>query len=81
MHEPQFTIEEVSDPDEIARTRVQDKRRRRNSAWLQTHWPDVLQPTVRAKVLGSDGSPDDFIHASVEYTHNGCPRVHYLRQI
>jgi len=50
MHKPQLTIEEVSDPDEIARTLVQDERHRRNIAWLQAHWSEVL-PQARGKFL------------------------------
>ena len=54
MHEPQFTIEEVSNLDEIARTLVQDERHRRNSAWLQAHWSDVL-PRARGTFLAIAG--------------------------
>ena len=49
-----FTIEEVTDPDEIARARAQDERHRRNSDWLQAHWPDVL-PQARGKFLAVAG--------------------------
>ena len=42
MSEPRFVIEEVTDPDEIARILEQDERARRNSDWLQAHWPDLL---------------------------------------
>ena len=38
MTDRDFVIEEVSDPDEIRRSRAQDERHRRNSAWLQAHW-------------------------------------------
>lgn len=54
MHEPQFTIEDVSDLDEIASTLVQDERHRRNSAWLQAHRSDVL-PRARGTFLAMAG--------------------------
>ena len=54
MPEPTFTIEEVSDPDEIARSRAQDERHRRNNEWLQAHWADVL-PQARGKFLAVAG--------------------------
>lgn len=48
--QPKFIIEEVTDPEEIARSRAQHERHRRNSDWLQAHWSDVL-PQAR----GTDG--------------------------
>ncbi len=50
MAQPQFIIEEVTDPDEIARARAQDERHRRNNEWLEMHWADVL-PQARGKFL------------------------------
>jgi hypothetical protein len=50
MTQPQFIIEEVTDPHEIARALAQDERHRRNSDWLQAHWADVL-PQARGKFL------------------------------
>jgi hypothetical protein len=38
---PRVTIEEVTDPREIARHRVQDERHARNLKWLESHWPDL----------------------------------------
>ena len=54
MAEPAFSIEEVSDPHDIARAYTQDERHRRNSDWLQTHWADVL-PQARGKFLAVAG--------------------------
>ena len=54
MNEPVFIIEEVTDPNEIARARAQDERHRRNSEWLQAHWADVL-PQARGKFLAVAG--------------------------
>jgi len=34
-------MEEMTDPIDVARARVQDERFRRNSAWLQAHIPEV----------------------------------------
>src|SRR5260221_14207218 len=54
MTQPKFIIEEVTDPDEIARARAQHERRKRNSDWLQAHWADVL-PQARGKFLAVAG--------------------------
>ena len=50
MSEPRFVIEEVTDPEEIARFRAQHERFRRNSDWLAAHWADVL-PQARGRFL------------------------------
>ncbi|HEV8717918.1 MAG TPA: hypothetical protein VGX03_34515 [Candidatus Binatia bacterium] len=52
--QPKFIIEEVTDPQEIARARAQNERHRRNSDWLQAHWSDVL-PRARGKFLAVAG--------------------------
>jgi hypothetical protein len=54
MSERHFILEEVTDPTEIARCRVQDERARRNSDWLQAHWGDVL-PRARGRFLAVAG--------------------------
>jgi hypothetical protein len=46
----EFSVEEVTDPAEIARCRAQQDRARRNIEWLEAHWPDVL-PQAGAKFL------------------------------
>jgi hypothetical protein len=50
MSEPKITLEEITDPVEIARARALDEQFRRNSDWLETHWADVL-PQARGKFL------------------------------
>ena len=54
MNEPHFTITEVQDELEIARFRLQEEQARRNSAWLQSHWPDLL-PQALGKFLAVAG--------------------------
>jgi hypothetical protein len=54
MTTPAFIIEEVTDPNEIARAQAQDQRHRRNEKWLETHWADVL-PRARGKFLAVAG--------------------------
>ena len=39
---PAVVMEEVTDPEELAKARAQDKRFERNSAWLQAHIPESL---------------------------------------
>jgi hypothetical protein len=48
MGEPQFIIEDVTDPDELARILEQAERARRNSDWLQAHWAELL-PQARGR--------------------------------
>ena len=54
MAEPTCIIEEVYDPNVVARAHAQDARHRQNSEWLQTHWADVL-PQARGKFLAVAG--------------------------
>src|ERR1700740_1043301 len=52
--EPQLTIEEIDDPASLARLRAQDERARRNSAWLQARWAELL-PQARGKFVAVAG--------------------------
>jgi hypothetical protein len=54
MSEPCLTIEEVTDPVQTARAREQHERARRNSYWLQAHWPDLL-PRARGRHVAVAG--------------------------
>jgi hypothetical protein len=38
---PKVIMEEVTDPEELAKARVQHERFDRNSAWLQAHVPEI----------------------------------------
>jgi len=38
---PTVVMEEVTDPEELAKARVQDERFERNSAWLQAHIAEI----------------------------------------
>lgn len=49
-NKPVLVLEEVTDPDEIERSRKQSECHRRNVDWLQSHWEDVL-PQARGKFL------------------------------
>jgi hypothetical protein len=50
MNESNITIEEITDPREIARVRAQDERQKRNGDWLQAHWDEVI-PQARGRFL------------------------------
>jgi len=54
MIDSHLTLEEVNDPVVIARARAQHDRAKRNSKWLQAHWPDLL-PQARGKYLAVAG--------------------------
>lgn len=46
---PQVTIEEVTDPQQVARHRAQDERHARNLKWLESHWNDL--PNARGRFV------------------------------
>jgi len=50
MIDSPIIMEEVTDPAVIARARAQYERAKRNSDWLQAHWPDLL-PQARGNHL------------------------------
>ena len=54
MSESKLTLEEVNDPEVVARSRAQDERARLNGDWLQSHWDDVL-PQALGKYLAVAG--------------------------
>ena len=51
---PEFVIEEIIDPDKVARYKAQDALARLNRDWLQAHWPDLL-PAARGKFIAVAG--------------------------
>jgi hypothetical protein len=50
MKENHLTFDIETDPERIAQSRAQDERFKRNSDWLQAHWPDLL-PHARGRFL------------------------------
>jgi hypothetical protein len=46
MENGKTTIEEVTDPEEVASVRASIEAAQRNSRWLQSHWADVLPQAV-----------------------------------
>jgi hypothetical protein len=55
MTEQLMTLgEEVTDPVEIARFRAQHAQYKRNSDWLQAHWPELL-PQALGKFIAVAG--------------------------
>ena len=54
MSELRFKLEEVTDPDEIARHRRISEAGWRNSDWLASHWSELL-PDVRGRFVAVAG--------------------------
>lgn len=54
MNESKIIIEEVNDPEYVARFNAQYEQAMRNIEWLQAHWADVL-PQARGKHLAVAG--------------------------
>src|SRR5437867_12725745 len=59
-----ITIEEVTDPDEIAKSAKAFEQAERNMNWLQSHWSELL-PGVLGKFLAVAGQ-EAFIADSSE---------------
>jgi hypothetical protein len=57
-------LEEVHDPAEVKRCQAHLQAFRRNSKWLESHWPDLL-PQARGKHLAVAGE-EAFIADSPE---------------
>jgi hypothetical protein len=51
MIDSHLTLEEVNDPDVIARARAQDERAKRNIDWLQAHWADLLPRALGKRLV------------------------------
>ena len=49
-----ITLEEVTDPAEVARVHSQHEQAQRNSAWLEMHWDDLL-PNAFGKFIAVAG--------------------------
>ena len=54
MSELRTTLEEVTDPEEIARHRAVAEAGARNSDWLEAHWGDLL-PGARGRFVAVAG--------------------------
>ena len=74
MSQPRFIIEEVTDPVQIARSRAQFERARRNSDWLQAHWPE-LRPRARGRFIAVAGQ-EAFIADTSEEARNMASAAH-----
>jgi hypothetical protein len=58
-------LEEVTDPDEIARHREVAEAGRRNSDWLEAHWGDLL-PGARGRFVAVAGQQAFVAHTPEE---------------
>lgn len=54
MDQRQLIVEDVTDVEEIARVHAQHGQARKNSAWLQAHWADIL-PRAYGKFIAVAG--------------------------
>jgi len=64
MNEREFIVEEVTDPDDIARSRTCHEQARHNMDWLEAHWSDLL-PQALGMFLAVAGQ-EAFLAASPE---------------
>jgi hypothetical protein len=86
MTEPHFVIEEVTDPSRIARAQARRERARRNSDWLQAHWPEIA-PLARGRFLAVAGqeafiadTPDEaWEMAMAAHPNDDVAQLQYVR--
>ena len=84
-HRPPIVMEEVTDPEELAKARAQRKRFDRNAAWLQAHASEVY-PRYRGKCICIAGeelfvadTPEEAIAlASAAHPEDDGSFVHYI---
>jgi hypothetical protein len=74
LGKPPFTVEEISDPEEIRRFQAHAQQARLNSDWLQAHWADVL-PQARGRFLAVAGQ-QAFIADNSEEARAMAARAH-----
>lgn len=72
--QPKLVVEEVTDPDEIARTRAQLERTRLNSRWLSGHWPELL-PAAHGRFIAVAGQ-EAFIADTAEEAWSQAMAAH-----
>lgn len=74
MNERAVVFEEITDPNEIARSRTIDEQAKKNGDWLQTHWSELL-PHARGKFVAVAGQ-EAFIGETMEEAWNAARRAH-----
>ena len=74
MAEAPLTIEEVCDPDEVARSHVQFQHGRQNSQWLAAHWHELL-PGARGRFVAVAGQ-EAFVADSAEEAWTSAKQAH-----
>lgn len=85
MAEASLTIEEIRDPDEIARNRVQFERGRQNSQWLAAHWHELLPgargrfvAVARQEAFVADSAEEAWASAKQAHPDDGGAFVQYV---
>ena len=84
-HRPPIVMEDVIDPEELAKARAQRKRFDRNAAWLQAHASEVY-PRYRGKCICIAGeelfvadTPEEAMAlASAAHPEDDGSFVHYI---
>jgi hypothetical protein len=74
IEEPKVIIEEVTDPEAIARHKIVHEHFQRNSDWLKSHWPDLL-PQARGKFVAVAGQ-EAFLADTPEAAWGWARRAH-----
>jgi hypothetical protein len=82
---PAVVMEEVTDPEELAKARVQDEHFERNSAWLQAHIAEIYS-RYRGKCICIAGeelfvtdTPQEVIaHASAAHPEDNGKLLRYI---
>ena len=67
-------LTEVTDPEEVARSLAVHEQAKRNRAWLEAHWADLL-PGARGKFLAVAGQ-EAFVADTPEEAYNVARATH-----
>lgn len=74
MEPTPLIVEDVTDPVEIARIHAVIGQAERNSAWLESHWDDLL-PEAHGKFIAIAGQ-EAYIASSAEEAWAWAKRMH-----
>jgi hypothetical protein len=65
LEDEAITVEEITDPIEVARIHAQHAQAQRNATWLETHWVDLL-PNAFGKFIAIAGQEAHIASSATE---------------
>ena len=84
-HQNTIVMEEVTDPEELAKARAQDERFERNFAWFQEHVPEIFTRYrgkciyIAGEELFAGDTPEEVIaQAKAAHPEDNGGFIHYV---